>query len=299
MELVKEKKEVCIILVNYNGFKDTIECVKSILQCDYPNYHIILVDNASNDKDILKNDPFLNDNCEIVYSDVNNGFSDGNNLGIKVSQKYNPDYVLLLNNDTIVKSNFLNKLVNAAENDEKAMIVTGGINYYYDKNKPWYNHGIYNKTTGYTTMVKEDVNKYNTPYPISFSTGCLMLIRFSFIEKYGTLSNDYFLYSEDTEYCLRVLEHNYRILNIPEVLIYHKVNASTGSGSKMQQYYLIRNYLIVARKYNKFSYFIVAYIFRFILSIYEILRYGYDYKIVKLAFSDFRKGLTGKVDYFD
>lgn len=123
-----------------------------------------------------------------------------------------------------------------------------------------------------------------------------MLIRYEFIKKYGMLSDDYFLYSEDTEYCLRVIDNNYTILNVPEVLIYHKVNASTGTGSKMQQYYLIRNYLLVAKQYNK--HFIIAYLFRFLLSIYEIIRYGYDYKTVLLAFSDFRKGLTGKVDYF-
>ncbi len=298
MESSQKNKEVCIILVNYNGYEDTVECVKSILKCNYSAYHIILVDNASKDRELLKKDQFLNESCDILYSDVNNGFSEGNNIGIEASKKYNPDYVLLLNNDTIVKDDFLDKLVNAAEKDEKAMIVTGGINYYYDQNEPWYNHGSYHKTTGYTTMVKKDISHYQNPYSVTYSTGCLMLIRFTFIEKYGLLSDDFFLYSEDTEYCLRVLDHNYHILNIPEVLIYHKVNASTGTGSKMQQYYLIRNYLIVARRYNKFSRFIIAYIFRFILSIYEILRYGYDFKIVKLAFSDFRKGLTGKVDYF-
>ena len=298
MESTNLNKKVCIILVNYNGYSDTVECVKSILECDYPNYKIILVDNASKDATAIKNDTFLNEHCDIFYSNVNNGFSDGNNIGIKNCEKYNADYILLLNNDTVVKKEFLDKLVNAADQDENAMIVTGGINYYYDKDKAWYNHGSYDKTTGFTSMVKKDVNGKNGPYNITFSTGCLMLIRYEFIKKYGLLSEDYFLYSEDTEYCLRALQHGYSILNVPEVLIYHKVNASTGTGSKMQQYYLIRNYLLVARKYNSFPRFAIAYLFRFSLSIYEILRYGYDYKMVKLAFSDFRKGLTGKVDYF-
>lgn len=141
--------------MNYNGYSDTVECVKSILDCDYSNYQIILVDNASKDAAAIKNDFFLNVHCEIFYSNINNGFLDGNNIAIKNCEKYNPDYVLLLNNDTVVKKNFLNKLVDTAEHDNNAMIVTGGINYYYDKEKSWYSHGNYNKTTGYTTMIKK------------------------------------------------------------------------------------------------------------------------------------------------
>ena len=134
------------------------------------------------------------------------------------------------------------------------------------------------------------------PKEVSFSTGCLMMISNSFIEKYGALSEDYFLYSEDTEYCLRVNKNGYKIVSVPEVLIYHKVNASTGTGSKMQQYYLVRNYLQVIKKYG--SVFPLAYVFRFLLCVYEIMRYHYDYKIIKLAFKDFKNGVTGKVDYF-
>lgn len=287
-------KQVCIILVNYNGYQDTKECVESILKCSYTNYRIIIVDNASKEVDSLKNDVFLNEHCEIIYSNVNNGFSDGNNIGIKESDKYNPDYVLLLNNDTVVQPNFLNRLVEVAEADNNTAIVTSQINYYYDKEKAWYNHGSYNKLIGYTTMISKDMKAH--PYEVSFSTGCLMLIRYNYIKKYGMLSDDYFLYSEDTEYCLRAIKNGYSIMNIPEVLIYHKVNASTGTGSKMQQYYLVRNYLQVVKEYG--TCFPIAYLFRVALSMYEILQYHYDYHVVRLGFSDFRKGIKGKVDYF-
>ena len=149
-------KMVCIILVNYNGYQDTRECVESILKCSYTNYKIIIVDNASKEIDNLKKDSFLNEHCEIIYSNVNNGFSDGNNIGIKASEKYVPDYALLLNNDTVVQPNFLDRLVEVAELNENAAIVTSYINYYYDKEKVWYNYGNYNKLVGYTTMISEE-----------------------------------------------------------------------------------------------------------------------------------------------
>ena len=105
-----------------------------------------------------------------------------------------------------------------------------------------------------------------------------MLISYNFIKKYGYLSNEYFLYSEDTEYCMRaIVEGGYKMLCVPKVLIYHKVNASTGTGSKMQQYYLVR----------------------WALSLYEVIRYHYDFSVICRAFRDYKNGVTGKVDYFE
>ncbi len=288
---------VCIILVNYNGYEDTKECVESILECHYSNYKIIIVDNASKDTHALKNDSFLNEHCEIIYSPNNDGFSEGNNIGIQAAEKYDPKYVLLLNNDTVVLPDFLNELVMAAQSEPNVAITTSIINYYYNKDKSWYNYGNYNRALGYTTMVTSNDKIPNKPFPISFSTGCFMLISYEFIKNCGMLSNDYFLYSEDTEYCMRAIKGGYKMLCVPKVLIYHKVNASTGTGSKMQQYYLVRNYLIVAKEYG--TCFPLAYFFRKALSLYEVIRYHYDMSVVHLAFQDFKKGIKGKVGYFD
>lgn len=290
--------KVCIILVNYNGYKDTVECVQSLLECLYDNYEIIIVDNASNDINELKNDVFLNEHCKIVYSSVNGGFSEGNNIGIEASKEYDPKYILLLNNDTIVKKDFLNKMVDVVESNENIGIVTGIINYFYDQDKTWYNFGSYNKLIGYTKMLNDPklFKQINGAYDVSFSTGCLMLIPYTYIQKYGMLSNDYFLYSEDSEFCLRALENGYKIVSIPEVLIYHKVNGSTGTGSDLQQYYLVRNYLMVAKKYG--TCFPLAYMFRWLLSRYEILRYHYNSKVIKKAYQDYKKGIIGKVEKF-
>ena len=291
------EKMVCIILVNYNGYKDTLECVQSILKSSYTNYKIIIVDNASNDVQLLKDDAYLNSHCEIVYSPANDGFSEGNNIGIKAAEKYDPKYVLLLNNDTVVLPDFLNELVSAAESEKNVAITTSFINYFYDKEKSWYCGGNYKRVLGYTTMLSSE-HVDNKPFHVSFSTGCLMLISYNFIKKYGYLSNEYFLYSEDTEYCMRaIVEGGYKMLCVPKVLIYHKVNASTGTGSKMQQYYLVRNYLIVAKKYGTF--FPLAYLFRWALSLYEVIRYHYDFSVICRAFRDYKNGVTGKVDYFE
>lgn len=288
--------KVCIILVNYNGYKDTVECVQSILKCQYSNYEIIIVDNDSKDADNFKSDTWLNSTAHIVYSNYNSGFSIGNNIGIEYAQKFKPDYILLLNNDTIVLPGFIQKLLSPFYNNPKVAMTTGTINYYYDKENSWYKMGSFSNFTGYTRMIRKD-NESNSLQCVSFSTGCLMMISYQYIKQYGMLSSKFFLYSEDTEYCQRMISNGYKIMSVPDVLIYHKVNASTGSGSKMQQYYLIRNYLYVAKKYT--SCFFVAYIFRYLVAMYEIVKYHYDLKTINLAYHDFRCGVEGKVDYFN
>lgn len=95
---------IAIILVNFNGYDDTVECVKSIMKSSYRDYKIVLVDNGSGDADKIKNDEFLNSNCSVILNQVNTGFSGGNNLGIKFAEeKYKSEYYLLLNNDTVMK----------------------------------------------------------------------------------------------------------------------------------------------------------------------------------------------------
>jgi GT2 family glycosyltransferase len=88
---------VYIILVNYRGYIDTVDCVKSLLNIKYKNYKIIIVENASSDEDILKKDEFLNAHSKILYASENKGFSDGNNIGIKYARQFKPEYILLLN----------------------------------------------------------------------------------------------------------------------------------------------------------------------------------------------------------
>ena len=80
-------KLVAIILVNYNGYRDTVNCVHSILLSEYKNYKIIVVDNASTNNEELKKDKFLNENTDLLFLDKNIGFSGGNNRGIEYAQK--------------------------------------------------------------------------------------------------------------------------------------------------------------------------------------------------------------------
>lgn len=246
--------KVCIILVNYNSHKDTTECVKSLLEIDYSNYNVILVDNASTEEDPVFEDTFLREKTILLKSDVNNGFSGGNNIAIKYAQaELEPDYFLLLNNDTIVDKHFLKEMVNCSKEYSDHAVIGGKIYYYHENNMLWYAGGSYNTDSGFAAHYgykQIDDGSYSKNLYVSFITGCLMLIPREIIERVGLLNEEYFLYSEDTDYCCRVKNAGYDLVYCAKSIIYHKVSASTGENSPTQQYYMLRNDLYLISKYG-------------------------------------------------
>ncbi len=157
------KQKVSIIILNWNGWEDTIECLESLYQINYPNYDVIVVDNGSQNESVemiknyasgelsvesdffeykkfnkpikifeysakeLESLQIINENYYnldsnnkliLIKNEVNSGFSEGNNIGINFSLQFlNSNYILLLNNDTVVDKNFLNELVKFADTD--------------------------------------------------------------------------------------------------------------------------------------------------------------------------------------
>lgn len=284
------QKKVAIVLVNYNGIKDTIECVKSIKESTYNDYQIIIVENDSNDKEEIKDNEYLNENTIIFFSECNMGFSGGNNLAIKYALENNYEYILLLNNDTTVDKEFLRHLIEASI-EYDAGIVTGNIYFYYDKSKLWYSAGEYDYETGQTMMCGKKMNS-QIPVEVNFATGCLLLITRRTLERCGMLSDEYFLYSEDTDFCCNALKNSEKIVWTPYSRIYHKVSASTKENSPFQEYYLIRNNLIITKKYGTKK--LRAYANRTWKSIKEVLKGNYKVEPLVNAWMDFLQGKTGR-----
>ncbi|AAK81009.1 hypothetical protein BJV85_000828 [Clostridium acetobutylicum] len=247
-------KSIYIILVNYNNFQDTIECVKSLRKIkNYHNYKVIIVDNDSKNDSVSKIKSFLQD-CLLIESKKNLGFAGGNNLGIKYAMKHNADYVLLLNNDTVVENDFLDKLLEVHENYGNVGIVGGKIYYYYDKNRIWYAGGKINKFTGKTKHIgvnEIDEGQYNNISITGYVTGCMMLISKGAIEKCGVMDEKYFLYYEETDWNVRIKNAGFKIMYTPLSKIYHKVSSTTGKSDLIMSYYYDRNrYYFVFKNFN-------------------------------------------------
>lgn len=262
-------KKVAIILLNYNGYEDTIECFKSLRKISYVNYEIIIVDNASPDQsmarivDYMENNEIKADYFEdfetammngtnkfkvhLIQSSDNYGYGHGNNIGIKYALQIDADYVLILNNDTIVKENFLEPMVEMCENDNNIGIVSGKI-YYYDRpDTLWFNGGAFNPFTGkikHFNFNEKDVG--NEPNKeITFITGCMWLIPKKIFTNVGFINEEYFMYVEDTEFTQRVLKFGYKLAIAKKSHILHKVGSSSGGGdfTDFSAYFLAKNKL--------------------------------------------------------
>ena len=291
-------KSVAIILVNYNGYNDTVNCVKSIIAGEYKDYKIILVDNGSDDREIILNDAFLNDKCDVILHPDNIGFSGGNNVGIEYAKKiYNPDFFLLLNNDTEIDNMAIVEMVQAIEQIPNCGIMTGKILYYDKPEIIWSAGGKFDFKTGIAdqpAMGKTDDGSYDSICETTFCTGCVMLIPAEVIDTVGLLSEEYFLYAEDTDYCCRVMNAGYKLGYTGHARIYHKVSSSTGRGSNLSQYYNVRNNLYIIEKYctNK----IYGYLKRRYRTIKSMLKKELSLKMIRKGYHDYRKQVKGKVE---
>ena len=286
---------VAIIIVNYNGTEDTIECIKSLKKIDYTNYKIFVIENGSSQTPTNDQVAYFKDQTIYIESKENLGFSGGNNIGIRKAMDDGFDYVLLLNNDTTVKPNFLNVLTDAAQKKADAGIIGGKIAFYNKQDRLWYGGGHLNEKYGGGSHERwNELNPIDTGEirEVSFITGCLMLIPTKVLKKVGLLSEEYFLYAEDTDFCYKVIKAGYKLWFCENTLIYHKVSASTGATSAITQYYMVRNVLYLTKKYRADYHKVNA---RFTYQIAkDIIRGRKQFAPVRCAFMDYLKGNMGK-----
>ncbi|MFH0805850.1 MAG: glycosyltransferase family 2 protein [Patescibacteria group bacterium] len=293
--------KVFIIIINWNGREDTLECLESLKNNDYLNYEVVIIDNGSKDKFQVSDSKI-----KVIYNKENLGFSGGNNVGIKYALENNADYVLLLNNDTIVSKDFLSKMVEVAENNNKIGIIGPKI-YFPDSKKIWFAGGkinwLYNKGTmrGFN---KIDKGQYDEPkvQKTDYITGCCALIKKEVLEKIGLMPEEYFLYYEDTDWSLKARQMGYKCIFIPSAIIWHKGSKSAINGSPSYIYYHIRNGLIMARKYA--PWYIKPFIYLDILFRIkkQIIKYIFMpkkriwAKYILLGIKDFYFNKKGKID---
>ncbi|MFC7026579.1 glycosyltransferase family 2 protein [Halomicroarcula sp. GCM10025710] len=185
-----------MIILNWESYDDTAECLASLESIDYPNANVIVVDNGSTDGsgDRLANEfPW----CEFIFNDRNLGFAAGNNVGIERALERDTDYVLLLNNDTVVTEDFLTPLVKTAERNERVAAV-GGVNLYATSGEV-HNAGVrFPLALGGRTILRE-VPKREHVYETDYIPSCLLLLSPTFIREHDVLNEDYFIGMEDID----------------------------------------------------------------------------------------------------
>jgi len=242
---------VSIIVLNYNGRQDTMACLRSLEHLTYSRTSIILVDNASSDG-TAEAVRLTYPNVKVMETGANLGFTGGNNVAIKYALDNGADYILLLNNDTIVAPDFLNVMVEVMEQDP-TIGVTGPMIYYHNNPETiWTAGGTIDWKHGTTSMIglnQMDVSQFGLgPTTVDFVSGCALLARRQVWEKIGVLDDKFFMYYEETEWCVRATRAGYKIVYVPKAQMWHKIGLDARATTPRVYYYMTRNRLLFARK---------------------------------------------------
>lgn len=252
---------LAIIIVNWNGYQYTKNCLRSLRDIQYEDYEIILVDNGSKDKsgDKLK---FEFPEVTLISLASNTGFTGGNNAGIEYALSTNKEFVMLLNNDTVVTLDFAMVLVSKIKSDAKIGAVQPKIMLNEDRDTIW-NGGTDFSTTWTTTKTfgtgKKDEGQFNLQREVPWITGCCFLVRTSIIKEVGLLDNHYFAYYEDVDWSFRIRNAGYHLLYEPKAVIYHEVGKANesmesfgeGNLSPFSHYVNMRNHIYLVRKFAR------------------------------------------------
>jgi len=300
-------KKIVIVAVNFNTEKDTLELLNSIEEIENNSYslEIIIVDNGSRVKFVLPRG--FKKKVMLIRSEENTGFSGGFNIGIKNALELGADYVLVINNDTILRPMMIENLLKVLENNEKIGIVTPKIYFAkghefhksrYSKEELgkvfWYAGGYMdwaNIVSVHRGVDEVDKGQYGKTEKTEFASGCCMLIKKEVFEKVGMFDEKYFLYYEDADFNQRVKKAGFDIYYVPSASLIHVNAASTGgSGSVLQDYYITRNRLLFGIKYAPFRSKIAL-----IRESIKLLKSGRDWQ--KKGIIDFYLGKFGKGSY--
>lgn len=285
--------KVFVILVNYNGLNDTLECIKSILSTQFKEITIVVVDNASTEDETIEIKEKYPD-VVTLRSEINGGFSAGNNIGIKYALEHGAAYIMLLNNDTVIAPDMISLLLDGCNENT---ITVPKMYYYWDQEKIWYGGGEINKWTGNAVhCCLNQKQEQQSRRLCTFATGCCMMVKADIFARVGLLDESYFMYFEDVDFCIRILSAGIRILYVPEARLWHKVGSSSGGEmSPFNAYYCTRNRLNLIRNNRRFFHW-TAYWYSLITRYIRMIQ-SKD-KIVKKAFlkgiSDYRRGCIGQ-----
>lgn len=266
MRVIVNYPKVSIITLNWNSLKHTLECLESLKKIIYPNYEVIVVDNGSkgNDANILREK--FNDFIQVITNDKNYGFCGGNNIGIKYALEKGTDYVLLLNNDTIVDPEFLNELIKAAE-EEKIGLAQPKIYKYDQREKLDLNeNGLLTIISFYFGLARIGFffrkNNFEKIKKITCVSFCCALIKKNVFDNVGLLDEVYFIGGYDSlDFSCRAIKSGFKIIYCPKSKIWHKGSGSSDINSPIIWHDRVKNRIYFARK----NFHVIEYILFLIL----------------------------------
>lgn len=243
------EKKISVILVNYNGIKYNDTCIASILRSTVSGQiQVVVVDNGSTDDSLaaLQKAWGDNDQVQIIALKENCGFSGGNNAGMRWSMEQGIDHFLLLNNDTEIEPDTIERMYDCHK--KTGAIVVPKVYYADRRDVIWCAGGDFTPVIRKSVqrgLNQPDRGQFDRSGTCRFANGCALFLSEEIVKRIGFLDDRFFLYYEDTEYSMRAAEQGVDICYCAEAVVYHKVNGSTeGNEKPANAYYITRNWLL-------------------------------------------------------
>jgi GT2 family glycosyltransferase len=271
---------IYIVILNWNSARDTIHCIKSVLNlkkikdvtivvCDndskkesYEEIKNFVLDQTNISNLIISENEipnYKNSNYKIVFikNEKNYGYAGGNNRGIRFAlNQESMQYVWILNNDTEVASDSLDYLIHKFESNKRYGVVGSKLVEFENRTKVQGIGGIINpkfcttKEIGNELAIDENIDELNYEKKVDYVIGASMMFSRLCLQTVGLMCEDYFLYYEEIDICNRIRQKNLEVGIASKSIVYHKHGASTESGkSNIADYYSVKNRLLISKKF--------------------------------------------------
>lgn len=316
---------VAVLLLNWNGWKDTLECLESLFRMAYGNFFVVLCDNASTDGSIDRirrwcaepdraismreldraavaaGAPLPREaRIAVIHNGENLGFAAGNNVGLEfLRDRLAADYVWILNNDVIVASDSLSEMVRCAQSESAVGGVGATI---FEYGEPTVvqaaGGGVFSRLHINPRLVTRPTGSRagGRAPTVDFISGACMLVPMPALLAGDLIDESFFIYCEDVDFCVRIRARGLRMVHAEAAHIWHKGGGSIGHRSLRHDYYTVRNTLAVVQKhYPEMTPVIAGYlVYRTLLP--KVLRWQLDrLRVVFRGFRDYRRRITGPV----
>lgn len=304
-----EHKKTAIILVNWNSFEYTHQCILSLNQLIQKDFDIIVVDNGSADESGKKLKA-THPNIILIESDTNLGFTGGNNLGLTYSLQQAYTYSMLLNNDTEVAPDFLEILTGYMDEHPETGAIQPKIYYHHNRSILWDGGSYFNRILGiaYTSgHGKVPGKKHEVIKEVDWITGCCLLTRNSILKETGFLAKNFFIYYEDVDLSFRIKKTGSKLIYHPGSVIYHIAGVSNKTKTKGKEgfvnpivhYLNFRNRIWLLKQYTPLIYAPTVIVYNFFYTLAVLFYFALRFRFKKLAsvVKAVKDGLTGSVQY--